>query len=532
MWRMMKVTIAFTAATGTCYAYQNEISRGIFNIRTYNYESFLVYNKNEKQDLTPELSSLDIPIFHTSTLFDPEKIGMSLDKSHTGLNFVRKINGVIYNSPLDSKERLTKWLKFHKSPYKTINSREELLNLLKNRKKTGYLDSLILVYAPQNDATREVYLNQAIIQLYYKESPSKYLANSTSGYLHLVRITDPELAKELKIDSENLTYLKIADPRGALSTKKLRSSYQNPEILNNYYHEKLQQNFTINGHEYQLDNQIFFDRFELSLENNHAEGKFSSIDELFDNIGAINPLILPVFNPKQLILTGSKVFLFGQQENSKILLVSLKNNKTDKSLNGIPHLMALLNLEKFAFNNPNILTIIGSPEYIYHLPLKDLAVYHFEDLEIRLLTVYKGTVVDCQSLEEGMTFDDLLKSEEPRIESSPVKHKQNAINLDVEKFNEKIFKNLDRCAFVMNCSKTCPACVYAEHHFQEAALMSQKCSFYKYYVSNQNPVYKGPNSTPRFHLYKPQQTTPIVYEQRVHGIGAKNFLDFIDKQIG
>lgn len=531
MWRFIKVSTSLVVAGGASYLMYDNVNNMIFKFQVGLKEEYFLYTKKDNIDLTPKLEPLGIPVFQTPIWSDLKNLEFKLDSSSTGLTYVRKLNGKYYSSPLDSHHRFEKWLKFLQSPYKSINTREELLDLLKSRKKSSFLDSFILIYAPKDDKKREENLNQAIIQLYFKDCPNKFLTSSTSPYLHLVRITNPILARELKIDSENFNILKIGYPQGTLSTKKLKKSYKPQDELDKYYFEQLQQSFMVNAHKYQLDNQLFFDRFQLSEKTDEAQGEFTSIDELFNSAGVVNPLILPIFNTKHLILTGSRVFLSGMQENAKILIVSYKNNKCDRSLESLHKIIGMLGLEKFAHKNPDILTIIGNPEYIYHLPLKDLAIYHFEDIEIRLLTVNKGTVVDCQALDEKMTFEDLLGLTGPRRESSPCKNKTHAVNLDIEKYNEKILNNTDRCAFVMNCSKTCPACEYADFFFQKAAGISARCQFYKYYVTNHNPIFKSPNSTPRFHLFLPGTTEPVVYEQREHGVGIENFLGFIDKKL-
>ena len=127
-----------------------------------------------------------------------------------------------------------------------------------------------------------------------------------------------------------------------------------------------------------------------------------------------------------------------------------------------------------------------------------------------------------------MQLADLLNDEKPHMETSPPSVKQNAEIFTPKQFTERILNQTNRCYFVMNCSKTCPACSYQDIFFQEAALQSKTCKFVKYYVSNQSPDYKGPNATPRFHLYIPGKTEPIVYEPKIYGLKPENFLDFIN----
>jgi hypothetical protein len=491
-------------------------------------DTFLIYHPIKKHDYSNKISKVSIPVVDASR-YDIQKSGFSpeKDKNSAGLSFVKKDDEGIYHSVhMNLGMDFDKWFNFYLNPVKTVSSREDLLNLMKQRKPDDFLKSLILVHV--KDKESENLLNKAAIYLYFKESYHKYIPFSLGNYFTLVKVTDEALADELGINKKNII-LRILDPRNLLSTKKRRNDYQDPEVIKQYMTEKLNKYFRPCGHEFQLDNQLFFDKFEFDS----SEGKFNNWDDLFKNLMSINPSILPIFSPGDLWVNGSKFYQMEKAENCEVLIVSLKQNHKERTIADVQSLIVALKLESFLMKNPEITAIIGYPEYLYKIPIKNLCIYHYEDIEVRLLSIKNGVVVNNSSLEEKMTLEELLNlhREEVHLESSPYKVKQYAEILDIENFNKKILDDTERCAFVMNCSKTCPACVYSEKFFQEAAKLSEKCRFYKYYVSNQNPRFKGPNATPRFHFYRPGDKEPIVYEQKVNGLGVDNFLEFIDKKL-
>ena len=291
---------------------------------------------------------------------------------------------------------------------------------------------------------------------------------------------------------------------------------------------KLADNFRINGHEMQLDLQIYFDRFSLSQENSQELSKFTNVRELANAISDVNPLIVPLFTLKQLQLTSPKIFHVINGESSRVLVISLKKDHEENNISQVQKIFQELELDEFARAHPEIVVIMGYPEFIYHLPIKDMAIYHYEPIEVRMIDVNKGRAVNSVFLAEGMQLSDLLKENKPHLESSPPTVKQHAEILTPKDFTEKILSHTNRCFFVMNCSKNCPACSYQDTFFQEAALRSKTCKFVKYYVSNQRPDYKGPNVTPSFHFYIPGVKDPVVYDPIEHGIKPENILNFIN----
>ena len=404
--------------------------------------------------------------------------------------------------------------------------------MLKNRKKHEFLDLMILAYVPEGDVKREKSFTDLITNINFQDPMCSILTSHASPYIKFYKIANKELAEELKIDSlDNMTYLRIKDSRGWFHSHRSKESYTDSSTLKEYIEKRLATEFKINGHELQLNLQIYFERFILSNENSPASGNYSSLDDLTEAITSINPLIIPLFSLKQLQITVPKVYHSLSSENSKLLVISLKKDSEEKNLDEVQGLFYSLKLEEFAKNHPEITIIMGYPEFIYHLPIRDIAIYHYEPIEIRLIDVNQGKAVNSVYLDEGMQLSDLLQIKDPHLETSPPSLKQNAEIYTKQEFYDHVLKHNNRCFFVMNCSKTCPACTYQDTFFQQAAAESSTCKFIKYYVSNQSPYYKGPNSTPRYHLYLPGSTDPIVYETKVHGLKPENFLNFVNDHL-
>ena len=493
------------------------------------HESFLLYKPSDNYTLIPKIDAANIPCFSIHKWFDPTPNKIHLSESSTGLHFVKKVNGSYLTNSLEAPEKFEKWVKIHRDPYQVVNTKKDLEKLLKTRNKHEFLDCFIAAYVPEGDISREKQFQDLMTTLYFEEPICNILASYASPYIRFLKVSDKALADELQISSlENMTFLRIKDSRGWFHSHRTRNSYADPAVIKQYMDTTLAENLRINGHELQLSLQIYFDRFTLSQENSPNSQQFNNIQELASAISHVNPLIVPLFTLKQLQLTSPKIFHGISGESSKVLVISLKKDHEEKSINEVQRIFQELKLDEFARAHPEIVIIMGYPEFIYHLPIRDIAIYHYEPIEVRLIDINKGRAVNSVFLDEGMQLADLLNDEKPHMETSPPSVKQNAEIFTPKQFTERILNQTNRCYFVMNCSKTCPACSYQDIFFQEAALQSKTCKFVKYYVSNQSPDYKGPNATPRFHLYIPGKTEPIVYEPKIYGLKPENFLDFIN----
>ena len=493
------------------------------------HESFLLYKPSDNYTLIPKIDAANIPCFSIHKWFDPTPNKIHLSESSTGLHFVKKVNGSYLTNSLEAPEKFEKWVKIHRDPYQVVNTKKDLEKLLKTRNKHEFLDCFIAAYVPEGDISREKQFQDLMTTLYFEEPICNILASYASPYIRFLKVSDKALADELQISSlENMTFLRIKDSRGWFHSHRTRNSYADPAVIKQYMDTTLAENLRINGHELQLSLQIYFDRFTLSQENSPNSQQFNNIQELASAISHVNPLIVPLFTLKQLQLTSPKIFHGISGESSKVLVISLKKDHEEKSINEVQRIFQELKLDEFARAHPEIVIIMGYPEFIYHLPIRDIAIYHYEPIEVRLIDINNGRAVNSVFLDEGMQLVDLLNDEKPHMETSPPSVKQNAEIFTPKQFTERILNQTNRCYFVMNCSKTCPACSYQDIFFQEAALQSKTCKFVKYYVSNQSPDYKGPNATPRFHLYIPGKTEPIVYEPKIYGLKPENFLDFIN----
>ena len=493
------------------------------------HESFLLYKPSDNYTLIPKIDAAKIPCFSIHKWFDPTPNKIHLSESSTGLHFVKKVNGSYLTNSLEAPEKFEKWVKIHRDPYQVVNTKKDLEKLLKTRNKHEFLDCFIAAYVPEGDISREKQFQDLMTTLYFEEPICNILASYASPYIRFLKVSDKALADELQISSlENMTFLRIKDSRGWFHSHRTRNSYADPAVIKQYMDTTLAENLRINGHELQLSLQIYFDRFTLSQENSPNSQQFNNIQELASAISHVNPLIVPLFTLKQLQLTSPKIFHGISGESSKVLVISLKKDHEEKSINEVQRIFQELKLDEFARAHPEIVIIMGYPEFIYHLPIRDIAIYHYEPIEVRLIDINNGRAVNSVFLDEGMQLVDLLNDEKPHMETSPPSVKQNAEIFTPKQFTERILNQTNRCYFVMNCSKTCPACSYQDIFFQEAALQSKTCKFVKYYVSNQSPDYKGPNATPRFHLYIPGKTEPIVYEPKIYGLKPENFLDFIN----
>lgn len=531
MWKAKAFGLTF-GSLAMLYVYDNNVFSSIHSLRRQPYSDFLISTPESKENINEKVKTLGLPVLKSNFFFTPSKENIKLTKCSTGIHFVRKIGDKTYTNPLEQNHKLEKWVKFHKDLYDVVNTKDQLIRLMKSRKKNEFLDSLVLAYVPDGDEDRENKLRELVATINFEDPMSSILSSYAARYVRVVKVTDENLARELGIDSkDNMEFLRVKDSRGWFHSIIPRSLYVPSDVFRKYIDTHLASDYKINGHEMQYDLKIYFDKLIYGTLNNPQTYNFSDLKDLASVLCEIDPLIIPIFSIKQLQLVSAKVFFKLQSENSKLLLISIKKDHQEEDLNDLQSIMQGLKIEEFARKHPEILIIVGLPEFIYHLPIKDIALYHYEDIEVRLIDINKGAAVNSVYLQENMQLDELLEVKEKRLESSPPSAQQHAEILSKEEFYEQILKNKDRCCFVMNCSKTCPACSYQDNFFQKAAEKSDKCKFLKYYVSNQSPHFKGPNATPRYHLYVPGSIEPVVYEPKVHGIQPENFLQFVEAQL-
>jgi hypothetical protein len=532
MWKLAKGLFSASALSAAGYYsylyYRKESANRFFNENT----EFLIQSANISPKLLEKIPALNMPIKSIDPSFDPAEHQITLEKAPTGLHFVRKIGDKYFTSPLNSEYNLEKWLQSHKTPYTEINTEAELKTLLKQRKKHEFLDCFVCYYVPPENNPRELFLKEVATITYFEDPTSSTLSCVGEKHIKFLKITSKALAEELGIaDLSENAFLRIRDCRGWFHARRPRSAYVSEPQFKAYIDEALKTDFKVDGHNAQLQLKIFFDKFVFSNSNDPENGVFQDLKEMIAAMAIVDPLIVPLFSLKQLQISAPKVFFSLYKENAKMLLVSLKKDHDEKRVDEIQAVIFQLKLEEFARKHPEVLVVMGYPEFIYHLPIRDIAVYHYDDLEIRMIDINKGKAMNSNYLEENMSLEELLASTNKRLETSPPTIPVNSEVLTADELYEKVLKSSERCYFVMNCSKTCPACSYQDMFFQAAAAQSEKCRFAKYYVSSQSPYFKGPNATPTYHLYLPGKKAPVVYSAKENGLKPENFFGFINQHL-
>jgi len=493
-------------------------------------QAFLLYIPSKSLDAS-NLVWTGFSTFSLAKAEEAEDLGLVLPDSKASLYIAKKAGDKFLVNSLDFPEKLEKWLKLHKQPYLNVSSTKELLYLLKTRKKSEFLDSFVACYVPEKDEEKENKFRDLITYCLLDDPTNNILSSIAKPHLKFIRVKDFQTAKELGIE-EGFKVLRIKDSRGWFHGKKPKSAYVHPDEIRNYVKQKLQQEFKVNGHEMQFDLKIFMDKYELTEENDPSNKKFSDLKSLAENVTLVDPLMCPLWSVKDLQMITPKLLHFVTSKTEpKLLVISINKDHEERDLSSLQYITSQLKLEEFARKNPDVLVVIGYPEFIYHLPIKNTAIYHYQPIEVRMFTLEKNKVVKSALLEEDMSLEDLLNSEENFLETSMPASELNAEVLTRDEMYEKVLATTDRCYFVMHCSKSCPACSYQMPYFEEAAKHSTDCKFARYYVSNQHPVYKGPNATPTYYLYLPGRKEPVQFEPRKHGLDKEKMLGFIDTHL-
>jgi hypothetical protein len=140
------------------------------------------------------------------------------------------------------------------------------------------------------------------------------------------------------------------------------------------------------------------------------------------------------------------------------MVISINKDNEEVGVSELPAIFNKLRIHEFARKHPEIKVVMGFPEFLYKLPMQELAIYHFTDFEIRLLEVEKFSVTKSYVYEDG-SLEEFLENKEDGLfpESSAPKFPEFAENLSPADYYNKVIKG-DECWFVMNCSKDCPAC--------------------------------------------------------------------------
>jgi hypothetical protein len=181
--------------------------------------------------------------------------------------------------------------------------------------------------------------------------------------------------------------------------------------------------------------------------------------ELYTELSRVDPLIIPVFNIKELSYMSFHLARHMiNNPKTKLLIISLDKGKEEHSLSDLPAIFQSLGVHEFARRHPEIKVIMGYPDLLYKLPINELAIYHFQNLEVRLIEVEEMKVVKNYVYEDGSLEEFLESKEEGEFaESAAPKFPEIAEFLSPTDYNDRVIKGND-CWFVMNCSKDCSAC--------------------------------------------------------------------------
>lgn len=490
-------------------------------------------NESRHLNAVKELQGVDKYAVRLDAL--PKDIADRVDKE-AGVYLYRTVDDFPRFNSFDSGDsaKMEAWLKLHLDGPTLLESVEALQQVLLNRNKSHFLDSVVVAFAPEASERLEQY-EKVVEKVKYNDLITQSMLGYGHTHIKFFRITDPAVAAALNIDTEGpLRLYKYKDSRGWYDLKLPKTAYVSPHAFKLYLAAHLASHFKINGTLMQLQLGIYRDEFvyvpdtSLSIEGKHHS--YPSLDDLATGIARVNPVICPLWSIKDLQMMSLKVASF-LRKHSKVLIVSVNKDKDERDLSDLGLLMRQLKIDQVAKENADILVITGEPKYIAHLPIRDIAYSHFDPVEIRLLDVQDGRVVSTSTYNGDADMCDWVKKAEPSLQTTQERPPENAKNIDGEGL--RVALEDDQCYFVMFCSTSCPACTYTAPHFQSAAGMPSPCKYVKYNVSNECPVYKAPGATPTFLLYKPgHKSDPVKFDVRERGLGAEKFQAFIEEQVG
>jgi hypothetical protein len=464
----------------------------------------------------------------------PIDLETQVDKE-AGVYLSRTVDDSPNLNPFDSSDpsKLATWVKLHTEPFTELDSAAALQHLLLTRNKTHFLDSIVVAYAPEG-SEQERQLEEVIEKVKYHDFITQVMLASASTHIRFYRIKDPEVAAALKLDTEGgLKLYKYKDSRGWFDARLPKTAYVSAERLKAYLADHLGKDYKINGNLMQLDLGLYRDEFAYAPNGSPSvEGRthsYPTLQALAAGLSRVDPLICPLWSVKDLQLVSMKVASF-LRNHSKVLIVSLNKDRDEKDLSDLGILFRQLKIEQVAKDNPDLLVVVGQPQYIYHLPLHDIAYFHNSDVEVRLLDVQAGRVVSTATFNGEGDLTQWVKAPTPELQSAPDYPVENARHIDAEGLKQVLGD--DQCYFVMYCSDTCPACNYTAPHFQAAAALPSPCKYLKFNISNDCATSKPPGATPTFLLYRPgHKQEPVKFDVRERGLGADKFAAFVEELV-
>jgi len=255
------------------------------------------------------------------------------------------------------------------------------------------LDSVVMAYA-ETDEDLQNY-KEIIDDVNFKDMTAMSLLPGGKTHLKFYYTRDISVATALGLE-RGVVY-RYRDPRGLFDCRLPKSSYTSRDKMNNYLQEHLSQSYTVNGHTFQRLLGILRDQY--LIHDQPASKPYVHVCknklDLSRRLASVDPLITPVFSIKDLQMVAFNVArtLAMNRKTQQLLIVSIDKSKEEIHLGDLNTVMSKLKLHEFARTHPEIKIIVGFPEYLYKLPIKEFALYHFDDLEVRLVDVENFEVV-------------------------------------------------------------------------------------------------------------------------------------------
>ena len=504
-------------------------------------DSYFLYLSDRGLSDTPFISRLrskNQPIYSLDKGRIPSDSGITVSKD-SDLYYVKKVGGRVVASQMDSyvSEKLDKWIHLHLHPITDVQSKLHFEDILKERKKSAFLDSVVVAYVPTK--VEEAKYREIVDSVMYEDPASHVMSSMVKQHLHFYAVRDLQTAEEMGIVPKPGTFAvyRYRDARGLFDIKFPKVTYTTPSEFTKYAETHLRSSFKISVHKLQMDLNTYRDCYLLAhtppAELPRATTAYKAAPDLAKALATVDPLILPLWSFKDLQLMFSKLtkYLLSHPEG-KLLVVSINNDKEEVNFNELPALMRQMQLEEIARDNPDTLVIVGSPMMLYHLPLRDFALFHFQDIEVRLVQLKDAIVTKSAFYDGSASLPEWLTKPEWGPESAPFYHDSFSTPMVAEELKSEVLDG-DKCYFMMYCSSTCGSCNYQLPYFEEAARKNTtQCAFGKYNIANNSPYFKGPGATPTYLLYTPKgKANPVQYEPRKHGLTPEAMHSFITSEL-
>ena len=503
---------------------------------------FLLLSERGQPDsalVTQLRSAVNRPVYCLDKDHFPKDSPLGLTKD-AQVYYVKYIGDKVISTPLDSyaTTKLPMWVDMHQTALQPIQSRSQFEDILKNRKKSAFLDSHVIAYVP-TEAAMQTY-REVADKVMYEDPTSHVLASSAKRHVYFYDTDKVEVAEQLGLASKgSLALYRYRDARGLFDIKALKTTYTNPSEFTQYAEKHLRHVFKISVHQLQMDLHTYRDLYTLYTESTSAplakaETRTQTVAELATAVATVDPLICPVWSLKDLQMVFGKLTRYLMSHpNGKLLVVSVKNDRDEVNHSDLPSLLRNMQLEEVARNNPDMLVLMGTPQMLYHLPLRDFALFHFQDMEVRLMQL-QGAVVQQSAYYDGaVPLTEWMEKPDWSRESAPFYAESHSKAMLAEEFKQNVLDG-DKCYFMMFCSDTCGSCHYQMPYFEEAAKTNPTpCVFGKYNIANQSPYFRGPNATPTYLLYTPNhKASPEHYEPKKHGLTSAAMHTFLQEHIG